>query len=69
MSNSSPDQGSADRIQYVIQETPDYSDAWQNEPGQQIFNSLKAAQQALSRQLNSEPNHAFHFSHRIRRIS
>jgi len=68
MSYPSPHKGNSVQVQYVIQETPDYLQAWQNEPRQPTFNSLKSAQQALSRQLADEPKHAFHFSHRIRSI-
>lgn len=53
------------KISYVVQETPDYENNWQDEPGLPVFSTFKEAQYALNQELSNHPKHSFHFSHRI----
>lgn len=55
-----------DKASYVVQETPDYENNWQDEPKLPAFSTYEEAQRALTRELTQHPQHSFHFSHRIR---
>jgi hypothetical protein len=54
------------KIAYVIQETPDYENNWQDDPALPAFGTYHEAQRALQSDLDQHPHHSYHFSHRIR---
>lgn len=53
------------KVFYVIQESPDYENSWQDEPGIPPFKTYQEAQSALDHEVSHHPRHSYHFSHRI----